>query len=300
MTKAGRALMGLTAALGIVLRLWTYRAPELPPERESTPAEKSGMYFEPAPEPEVLTARGLGFRNKTDYAPDLEELINRRIDFAPGDKVLIIHSHTTEAYAMGDYEPTDPYRTLDREKNVIRVGEEAAEVLRQMGIEVIHDETLYDYPSYSKSYENAAVGIKKALAADGKIKAVLDLHRDALEDQNGNALKTSGTAFGQQCAGVAIICGSDASGLSHPGWQNNLGFGLRLQRAMADQFPGLERDLVLSRYRYNTHLTELSVIVEVGSHGNTLEEAIVAVRAFARCYGEVLTGTTRFSQPENR
>ena len=40
------------------------------------------------------------------------------------------------------------------------------------------------------------------------------------------------------------------------------------------------RPVQLVKYRYNQHLTPGSMIIEVGSNGNTLQEALAAIRLF--------------------
>ena len=48
------------------------------------------------------------------------------------------------------------------------------------------------------------------------------------------------------------------------------------------------RDLLLRASRYNQHLTRGSLIIEVGSSGNTLQEAVRAVRLFGESAGAAL------------
>lgn len=42
------------------------------------------------------------------------------------------------------------------------------------------------------------------------------------------------------------------------------------------------------RERYNQHLSPGSLIIEVGSSGNTLQEALAAIRLFARAAAPAL------------
>ena len=54
--------------------------------------------------------------------------------------------------------------------------------------------------------------------------------------------------------------------------------------------PGLARPIDLVRERYNQHYTTGSMILEVGSSGNTLPEALRAVRSFGESASPVLLG----------
>ena len=57
-------------------------------------------------------------------------------------QVLIVHTHGSEAYTMPpgqEYVPSGESRTTDTAYNVVRIGDEIADVLSQRGISTIHD-----------------------------------------------------------------------------------------------------------------------------------------------------------------
>ena len=109
---------------------------------------------------------------------------------------------------------------------------------------------------------------------------VIDMHRDAL-GANGTVYKTMAEEDGVCASQVMLLVGSDASGLNHPGWRSNLALALYLQQAVGSRHPTLMRPVTLVKERYNQHLTPGSMIIEVGSSGNTLQEALAAIRLFA-------------------
>ena len=119
------------------------------------------------------------------------------------------------------------------------------------------------------------------------ISVVLDIHRDALAS-NGIIYKTIADESGTCASQIMFLCGSNASGLQHDNWQKNLGLAIYLQQAITKQHPTLMRPISLVKERYNTHLTNGSMIVEVGSSGNTLQEALAAIRLFAQSLGPAL------------
>lgn len=240
-----------------------------------------------------LSSDGIYLKNGTDYEIDIDGLLNSQLTFSANDgaEVLIIHTHACEAYTPAGediYTPSDPYRTLDEDYSVIRVGDELTDILTEHGITVIHDTTLYDYPNYNYAYSNAWTGISAQLEANPNIKVVIDLHRDALEDADGTVYKTIADIGDDPCAQVMLVVGSDYSGLSHDNWQENLKFALKLQATMVEKYPSLARPLNISKYRYNQHATLGSLIVEVGCSGNTLQEALNAVSYFGDCLSDVL------------
>ena len=240
-----------------------------------------------------LVSEGIYIKNTTGYDIDVDSLLSSELGFSASDgaEVLIIHTHGSEAYSQSDgytYEESEPSRTLDRNYNVVRVGDKLAEILTERGISVIHDTTLYDYPDYNHSYANAAEGIFSALTENPNIKVVIDLHRDALEDADGTVYKTVADIGNEPCSQVMLVVGTDYSGLQHDNWQENLKFALKLQAQMVLDYPSLARPLQLTKYRYNQHATTGSLIVEVGCSGNTLSESLNAITYFADCLADVL------------
>ena len=246
-----------------------------------------------------VPAKDINIRNHTDYEIDVQKLLNEK----PGLKldknkpsVLIVHTHTSEAFAPSaenNYTPSDPDRTEDENFNITRVGSEMAKVLSEAGIKTLHDKTLHDYPSYNGSYKNCLATVQRYLKEYPSIKVVLDIHRDAMQTSDGKKLKVCTTIDNKKTAQVMIVCGSDANGLEHPKWRENLKLALRFQAKMNELYPGLARPLSLVRERYNMHTSEGSLLIEIGSNGNTLEEAINGGRSCAVSIAQVLKELSR-------
>ena len=242
-----------------------------------------------------VTSGSVSIYNHTDYALDIEQLLTDAPTLTAGDdgpQVLIFHSHATEAYTMSGtdvYEESDSYRTLDTQQNMVRVGEEMAQIFEEAGIEVVHDTTLYDYPSYNEAYNRSSQGVAHWLEEYPSIQLVLDVHRDALAASDGTIYKTvAGTV--DDCAQVMMVMGSDAMGQEHPNWRVNLSLATSIQKALAEKWSTLARPLVLRTSRFNQHQSTGEILLEVGTHGNTLQEAITAARLYARTVADLMTG----------
>ena len=119
------------------------------------------------------------------------------------------------------------------------------------------------------------------------IKLVLDIHRDAL-GADGVVYKTMAEEDGVVSSQIMLLVGTDESGLEHPNWRQNLAAALYLQNAVHAQNPTLMRPISLVRERYNQHLSPGFIIMEVGSNGNTLQEALAAIRLFGRAAAPAL------------
>lgn len=237
---------------------------------------------------------GKQLQNNTSYEIDASSMLKAGCKLrlsSSGPQILIIHTHSTEAYSpagLDKYEATGDSRTLDSGCNVIRVGTELQKVLEECGLNVIHDCGVYDYPSYAGSYSRTEEAISAILEKNPSISVVIDLHRDAIGD-DGIIYKTKANEDGVCSAQLMMILGSDDSGLEHPDWRENLSFALYLQNTVNGKYPSLMRTMILVPYRYNQHLTHGSIILEVGSNGNTLREALAAVRLFGDAVGPALS-----------
>ena len=169
-----------------------------------------------------------------------------------------------------------------------------ADVLGEAGISVLHDRTLYDYPSYSGAYDRSLAAIQSYLAQYPSIHFILDVHRDAIEDGQGNQYKVLSTIDGVGAAAqLTLVVGSDGSGLAHPDWMENLRLAVAIQEDVLSQYPTLMRPLLLRNSRYNQHATTGSLLVEVGAAGNSPEEAVLAGRLFAQRMAEVLQARSK-------
>ena len=205
-------------------------------------------------------------------------------DDAP--QVLIVHTHGSEAYTMPkgqEYAPTGTCRTADNSVNMIRVGDEIAAVLSSYGISVLHDRVLYDDPAYDGAYERAADAIRGYLEKYPTLSFVLDVHRDAIEDKAGHQYKVI-TREDPSCAQISFVMGSN-----NDHWLENVKLAVAVQQRLTDTSPTLMRPMTLRNSNYNQHLTTGSMLVEIGTAGNSLSEALRAAQLFAVGFAQVIT-----------
>ncbi len=266
------------------------------PEMELMYPAEAGEELEPGENQEIMETTidgGLTINNATQYWVDAPQIVadGPGISLSPGEpQILIIHTHSSEAYTQAGldrYEPSDTNRTEDTEFNIVRIGDELTEIFQEAGLNVIHDRGIYDYPSYTGSYTRSGQAIEQYLRDYPSIKIVLDIHRDALGSDDV-VYKTMAEEDGVVASQIMLLVGTDESGLEHPNWRQNLAVALYLQNAVNARHPTLMRPVSLVRERYNQQLSPGSMIVEVGSNGNTLQEALAAIRLFGNASAAAL------------
>lgn len=244
-----------------------------------------------SPEPTLPTftseqAQSIEVTNDGGKEADLGELLAQELDWTlAGDEptVLILHTHTSESYEKdgADYEETADYRTLDENYNMLSIGDRVAELLEAEGISVVHDREFHDYPSYNSAYTNARKTIQANLQEYPSIVLVLDLHRDAAED-GGKQLTSHVDIDGQSCAQLMTVLGVGRNGLENNQWEDNLSLALKLQLLLEEQASGITRPISLRPQRFNQDLAAYTLLVEVGTAGNTHSEAMLAAEQLAQ------------------
>lgn len=193
-------------------------------------------------------------------------------------QVLILHTHTSESYMTNDkdffYESFYP-RSLNDSENITQVGKIITETLIKNGIHAIHSTVYHDNPSYNGSYSRAAQTIKQNLEQYPSIQVVIDIHRDSLGLKESGKIKPIFTYQNKKASQLMIICGCDPDEtLGFPNWRKNLSLALRLQKYCESMFPGITRPLNFAKVKYNEHLTPGSLLIEIGSEVNTLQESV--------------------------
>lgn len=231
-------------------------------------------------------AKYVKFTYSCSLRPDYKKLLLQKLSWdLTSDKptVLIVHTHGTEAYTKtpdANYQNHAAFRTTDDRYNMISIGDELTRLLEAEGIHVIHDRTAHDYLDYDNAYENSRKAVQAYLKEYPSIKLVLDIHRDALTNSDGSQVATSATVNGKPSAQLMYVSGSNDSA-THPNWQKNLSLIEKLHVVTEKNFPGVTRPINLRAKAYNQDLSVGSLLVEVGSAGNTHAEAMNAVPALA-------------------
>ncbi len=257
-----------------------------------TPAAALTMTPEPAVTP---TLEPGGFRIEVVRGPNVSGSAGRK-------RILIYHTHTYEAYTQTPeytYEPTEKWRTKNNQCNVVRVGEELAQLLTAAGFEVVHDTAAYEPPVLSTSYTRSLKMLEESLGRGENYDLYIDLHRDG-----GNGSNTVQVGD-QRIARIMFLVGK-GTGLTSagfdekPDWEKNLAIAQAITNELNTQVPDLCRPVKLSTSRYNQHIAPRCVLIEAGSNMNTLEEALASVPYLSDAIRAVLNAPEATQAPEGQ
>ena len=239
---------------------------------------------------------GVYLKNNTELNINLQDFVDGKLGFnieKNGEpQVLILHTHATESYLLHNesyYTDSDSARTTNNEYNMIALGKIIADRLNSAGIATIHDTTQHDYPSYSESYSRAAKTICSYTQKYPSIKIVIDLHRDAISANDTDKVKVTTEINGKKAAQIMLVMGSQSGSVTNfPNWRENLKLATKLQQKIETMYPSLARSIHFMSKNYNESLTTGSMLIEIGTDGNTFDEAKYSAELLSDALTELL------------
>lgn len=234
-------------------------------------------------------------QNRTSQSMDIKKVLSEPVDLKITDKskpsVLIYHTHTTESYQMLDTDWfTKSYQTRSNlaTRNMVRVGDEIVKQLEAAGFAVIHDTKIYD-ATYNGAYYRSEDAIEAYQKKYPQLQVLLDIHRDAIQTNDTTRIKPIATINGKKAAQIMIISGCEGGGVTNfPDWRYNLRFATQLQKVCEESYPGLMRPLYFCNRQYNMHKSHCSLLLEMGSDSNTLDEAAYSGRMLGKALSQLL------------
>lgn len=229
------------------------------------------------------------------YKLNIESLLKQKAELSIKDvskpTVLVYHSHTTESYTLldvGYYTKSFNPRSDNEAKNMVRVGDDLCEYLEAMGISVIHDRTVHD-SDYNSAYDSSRKTVEKYLEKYPSIEITIDVHRDDITYKDKTKVKPTAVINDKKAARMMIIAGTQYGSIeNYPDWEYNLRFDLAVQKKVNEMYPGLMRPVLFSARKYNMDETRNSFLLEIGTDGNTLDEACYSARLFATSLAEII------------
>ncbi|MCD8314683.1 MAG: stage II sporulation protein P [Firmicutes bacterium] len=205
--------------------------------------------------------------------------------------VLIIHTHGTEAYSDGNtYSESEDFRSTNIDENVVAVGSVMSDYFNSVGITTIHCTEMFDLESYVDAYTKSAAAVSEYTAIYPSISYVFDVHRDCIINDELECVSAVATVNGESVAQFMCVVGTDEYAGLHTGWRDNLAFACRLQYKLWSISPSLTRRLSIRSASYNQLYASGSLLFEIGTCGNTLDEAKACALYVAEAVAEIILG----------
>lgn len=220
--------------------------------------------------------------NYSDRSIDVEGLIDRGFidaETAGGAAplVLIIHTHTSEKYTESDSD----FRGLE---SVVSAGEAISVSANQLGIPTVHCTVIHDAKDQN-AYANARDTILMMLEIYPSIKYVIDVHRLSLYDGDFPVKTVSGGK--DSSAQIRLTIGAKEK---YGQWQEDLSLSLALRKSLNKNGDRVCMPVVISPSLPNGDVSRYYIMVDIGSVGNTTEEAIAAGKRLGVALADVLLG----------
>jgi stage II sporulation protein P len=184
--------------------------------------------------------------------------------------VAIYHTHSDESYV-----PTDGRSSIRGNGGIFQVGESLAQTLQERGINILHDKTPHDphdAMAYDRSRRTAAELLKKNPIA------LIDLHRDAVPADE----------YADQINNTAVTKAQLVVGRQNPHMKANEAFAYQVKAVVDKKYPGFIKGIFYGDGKYNQDLAPRLLLVEMGTHTNSREEAERGAAIFASAAQEVL------------
>ena len=235
--------------------------------------------------------------NETAYDPNVSLLLQTDVSSPVTSEplVLILHTHTSESYLKkgqtyltGDL--GEATYSSDEEENMLAVGQELCKVLNQKGITALHCTVMHDDPTLSGSYARALRSIEFYLTHYPSIRYVIDLHRDSVLTSDGEYIRATASDSEESVAQMMAVVGSDGGGETNERWEGNLALALQLREELNHAIPSVCRPVTLRNETYNQELAPYSLLIEVGTGGNCIEEALAAARLLGEALSNLIYG----------
>ena len=226
-------------------------------------------------------------KNETDYQIT-EDMFNTDDLTIDNKNIILFHTHSCESYTSSEkypYTPTGNFRTTDLNFTVTRVGSELETYLKQYNYNVVHNTDYHDYPAYNGSYTRSLKTVENILQTTPS-DIIIDVHRDAIGSRSDYAPTVK--IGDEEAAQLMFVIGTDAGGLWHQNWKENLKFAIKVQQKANEMYPGLFKTMMLTKSRYNQHTGKYASIIEVGATGNTLEQCLTSMKYLAAVMHEVI------------
>jgi len=185
--------------------------------------------------------------------------------------VAIYTTHTAESYV-----PTSGKDSKPGQGDILEVSQVIGNVLKKQGISAdvsLNKHDPHDANAYQRSRRTAAQLLKTQPST------IIDVHRDGVPDPKFYAQKVDGN----DATKVRLVVGRQNQNM-----QANLDYAKQMKAYYDEKKPGLIKGIFIAKGNYNQDLAPRSILIEVGTHTNSLEAANNGASTFASLLPEFL------------
>ena len=211
------------------------------------------------------------------------QISQEEIKLQKTQSVLIYHTHTDEAFLKGeqDYVETSTGRTKNQDYSIVKVGDTFKNSLINSGFSVIHDKSDNVKNGFYNAYETSYQTIKQYI---GKTDIYVDMHRDAYNGKEPNFIAYNDI----ECAYIAFVVAKGENYNEKPNWQENYKLAKILSDKLNEICPGISKGIIFKDKRFNQHVSNSCLLVEMGNEKNTIEQVNASAQILAKAFSMVL------------
>lgn len=224
---------------------------------------------------EEETAKKEKIDNKEE---DKEKRKDEKLSSSGEPLVIIYHTHSSESYRP--YTESN-YHRAEENGTVREVGSVLEKELERKGINVIHDKTVHDRPSYNESYDRSLSTIQALAKKYPTAEYIIDLHRDAAPSsaKEGKYI----TIDNERVAKFSMVVGQ-----ANENHDELYSFAKKISNRAEEMYSGFGGAIIQQNYFYNEFISDKALLLEVGNNKNTIEEAKACGEYFADVLGDII------------
>ncbi|NLT96055.1 MAG: stage II sporulation protein P [Clostridia bacterium] len=222
------------------------------------------------------------YKGKEEISYNEEAVFASSLAEKGNGSVAIYSTHSDESYV-----PTSGKESKPGSGDILEVSQVIGNVLEKQGVKAIvslnkHDP--HDANAYERSRRTAVQLLKNQPVT------IIDVHRDGVPDPKFYAHEVDGV----DATKVRLVVGRQNQNM-----QANLEYAKQMKAFYDQQKPGLIKGIFIAKGNYNQDLAPRSILIEVGTHTNSLEAANNGASAFASLLPDFLgiKGQTQQAAP---
>lgn len=211
------------------------------------------------------------------------QILREEFKVQKANTVLLYHTHTDESFLKGDqdYVETSVGRTKDQNYSIVKVGDTFKTSMQNFGFTVIHDTTDNVRNGFYNAYDTSYETIKQYI---GKVDIYVDMHRDAYSGKEPNFVESGEKEY----AYIAFVVANGENYTYKPNWQENYKLAKLLTDKLNELCPGVAKDIIFKDKRFNQHVSDACLLIEMGNEKNTLGQVQASAELVAEAFSQVL------------